>query len=505
VKGIRALALACAAWAIGTFAWLMAKRLGYPYDLEWMEGGQLTHALRILDGQKLYAPPSVEFIPYLYTPFYPMLLAALSKLVGLGYLMGRLVSLGAFAAATVMGYVFARREGGDRASAACAMAIPVAAYVPTGQWYELARPDSLYLALVAIALMLAWWKRRSHVGIAICALLLVAAFFTKQTASPFMIALGIALVLVNWRVAITYVVTLAATGLPLLWWANRSSGGWFWTYVFKLHQSHEFYPARAWLGTPFWLLALLGPSLLVIPWAIARKRSPGLLWATWFALVGVGVACVGFGTQWAHINALVPGIFFPAIAIGVAAGRLSADGAPRLRPGVVYSLLIVGLLLAPGIVVQKLGRSLPRDWAWHLHPSTGYDPRPYVPTRLDRELGDQVIARLRAAPGEVLIPFHPFYAHLAGKRTALHRMGVMDVFRAGIRVDKLAESSAAKRWSLAIFDDKIDGTWNFWPQMLENYSITETIRGPRCVAGAQTQPKYVLAPKAVVPPFDREP
>jgi hypothetical protein len=502
VKLPRIVALLCAAWAVATFAWLMWHRLGYPYDLEWMEGGQLTHSLRVLHHQPIYGPPSVDFISYLYTPFYPILLAGLSKITGLGYLLGRMVSLLSFVAASIFGYVFARREGGDRTTAACAMAIPVAAYVPTGQWYDLARPDSLYLALVAIAIVVGWWKRHSPIGGVICGLLMVAAFFTKQTASPFLVALGIAFLAVNWRVALSYGATLALVGMPLLYWANHASDGWFWTYVFRLHQSHEFYRARAWLGTPLWLLALLGPSVLLIPWAMARKRSPALIWITWFALAGAGVACVGFGTQWAHINALIPGIFFPSIAVGTAAGRLVAPTPPRLRPAVVFGLLAAGLLLAPGIVVRKLGNSLPRDWAWHLHPSTGYDPRPYVPTARDRALGDAVIARLRAAPGEVLVPFHPYYAHLAGKATQLHRMGVMDVHQP---VRGLDEAISSQRYSLAIFDDKIDGNWYFWPHLLDKYAITETISGPRCVAGAQTQPKYVLTPKAVVPPADREP
>ncbi|MBA3503924.1 MAG: hypothetical protein H0T65_26425, partial [Deltaproteobacteria bacterium] len=45
----------------------IAGRVGYPYDLEWMEGGMLHHALRIKNGEGIYVPPSIDFIPYLYT------------------------------------------------------------------------------------------------------------------------------------------------------------------------------------------------------------------------------------------------------------------------------------------------------------------------------------------------------------------------------------------------------------------------------------------------------
>src|SRR5690348_1839440 len=100
-KIVRALAVLVAACAYAVVAWLFVRRLFYPYDLEWMEGGMLCHALRLLEGKPIYAAPSVDFIPYLYTPLYPALLAALGRVVGLGYLLARLVSIGSFAGATV--------------------------------------------------------------------------------------------------------------------------------------------------------------------------------------------------------------------------------------------------------------------------------------------------------------------------------------------------------------------------------------------------------------------
>ena len=47
---------------------VLLLRLSYPLDLEWMEGGILTHALRLGRGLPLYAEPSVDFVSFLYTP-----------------------------------------------------------------------------------------------------------------------------------------------------------------------------------------------------------------------------------------------------------------------------------------------------------------------------------------------------------------------------------------------------------------------------------------------------
>ena len=492
-KIVRTLALLVAAAQLGVLAWLFARRLTYSYDLEWMEGGMLCHAQRILDGKPVYAPPSLDFIPYLYTPLYPALLAALAKLTGgIGYLSARVVSVGGFLGALWLGGRFALRAGGSRAAAFAAMALPAAAFATTGAWYDLARPDSLWLFLVTAALLVLYSAARipegearrggprSHAFTALAALLMVAAFLCKQTASPFLIAGGVALLALDWRLVPTYVVVLAVAGLGSLWWLNHTSDGWFWTYVFKLHQSHLFYAKRAFVETPLHLAVLDGPALIVVPWALWRRRSPAVIYAAFLGACGVAVACVSFGTQWAFDNAFIPGVFFPALAMGAAGGALvssrKGELTPRLRPVVVYALLAASLALHP------------------------FDPRRFVPTARDRAAGKSLVERLRAAPGEVLIPFHPFYAQLAGKRTFLHRMGVMDIQAAGLWPPRgLAEATRAHRFALAVFDDRIDGNWFLWPEMQREYRVNERIGGPHTVSGAPTVPTYVLVPNDRAP------
>lgn len=501
-KILRAVALALAAWFIVLLCYVFARRFVYPYDLEWMEGGMLDHALRLAEGQPIYGPPSVDFIPYLYTPGYPFAVFVLGKLFGIGYALGRFVSLLGFFAVVVLGYVYARREGGSRAAAACAVAIIFAAYVPTGAFYDLARPDSLFMGLVTVGLLVAWWKRDSYAGGVAAALLLIAAFFVKQTAAPFMVALGLALLLASPRVAVVYGVTLAVVGLPALWIANRASGGWFWTYISVLHRKHDFFPARAYLGTPGRLALILGPAILLVPWALVRRRTPGLVYATFIALAGIAAACTSFGTQWAFTNAFMPGVMLPAIAIGVAAGLLVDDSRaqpPRLRAAAVYLLLALSLLTAPGGLLPVAARVLPESWGLNaLRNPTGYDPRGFIPTPRDRAAGDALIARLRATPGEVLIPFHPFYAHLAGKPTYLHRMGVMDIWRAGMGAPRgLVDAFDAHRFALVVMDDKIEGNWQMWPRLLDDYRISGTIQGPRVVSGSATEPRFLLVPNVI--------
>jgi hypothetical protein len=325
-------------------------------------------------------------------------------------------------------------------------------------------------------------------------------------------ALGLALLIASPRVALSYGVTLALVGLPLIYWADRSTQGWFWIYISKLHRQHSFYALRAFVLSPGRLMALLGPALLTVPWALHRRRSPGLLYATFIGLVGAGASCLSFGTQWAYINAFMPGVMLPAIAIGTAAGRLISDEGrnrdrdptPPRRPAVVYALLALSLVCAAGGLLALGARWAPRAWDVH-NDGTGYDLRPQIPTAETRRLGDALIARLRASDGEVLIPFHPFYAHLAGKRTYLHRMGVLDVWRAGLGTPAgLAEALATHRFALVIVDDKLDGNWAMWPGLETQYQIVERLGGMKMVTGAPTEPRYVLTPRLPPPVIDKD-
>lgn len=510
-KLVRSVAVLFALVQIGVLAFTLVRRFGYPYDLEWMEGGMLCHSLRLLDGQPIYAAPSVDFIPFLYTPLYPALLALLSKVVGLSYGLGRAVSIASFAGASYLAYRFAAREGGSRAAALAAMALPAAAYALTGSFYDLARPDSLWLFLVTAALVCVYHAARDekgaprsfsdgrmHLLAAAAGALLVLAFFTKQTAGPFFVAAGLGLLALNFRAVPAFVGALVVLGLPSLWWMNRGSGGWFWRYVFQMHQGHTFFAKRAWVEGPMALAAIDGPALLLVVWGLLRRRSAAMGYAAFLALVGVGTACLAAGTEWAITNAYIPGVFFPSLAMGMAGGRLcggtAADPLPRLRPVVVYGLLLASLLVKlPGWHGERDDAFMYLSQARLVH---RFDPRRFIPTSQDRAAGDALVARLRATAGEVLVPFHPFYARLAGKRTFVHQMGVMDVGRAGLGVPAgLSEAFAARRFELVVLDDKIEGKWPWWPGLQGAYEERERLRGPRVPTGAQTVPSYLWMPR----------
>ena len=505
---------------LGWHAQLFAGRAGFPLDLEWMEGGVLLHAQRIAQGKGIYVEPSLDFIPFLYTPLYPALLALLSFVLPLGYLLGRLVSIAAFTGALALVVVTCLGETQDRGRRVLAVLAGIAgagtiaaSFAFTGFFYDLVRADSLLLVLEALALWLALrgqgWKSAALAGVFIA-----LGFFAKQTATIMGAALGLGLLVANFRRGIVYglaaAVTLAA-GIGLL---VKTSKGWFWTYIFKLHQSHAFRKeAVTDIALPFtqqyaWPL-FLALVLATVGLALSRKLRRSDVTLLLAAAAGEITALVGFATQWADSNAFIPAIFFPAFATAVLAARLFDVALAGRRWGALVVAAAVALLLGS----QSLHTAAPT-------PVRGKDKAPLftawprlgralpalasaVPTAQDRVAAGRLLAELRALPEPLFIPFHTYYAVLAGKKPFAHRMGVRDVEAALGRPKGLDQAILDQRFAAVVLDWKsFPGEW---PNLERRYhavhAFAEGVDSVRMFAGAQTSPSSLLVPTRDPPPI----
>ena len=426
-----------ALYQIALLVTAIAGRVGYPYDLEWMEGGMLHHALRIRLGLGIYAAPSVDFIPYLYTPLYPTLLALFGGPFGISYTLGRamsIVGLVGIAATTLTSLLFERQRpsGAALTGAALALGLFAACYPYVEGWYDIVRADTLFVFLVTAGIAgLPHWTRDDdgivgHGKVAAGAALLTLAFFCKQT-GIFYVALGGVIVLVlNPRRAPSYAAMAGVIGLGGSWMLDRSTGGWFWTYISAIHRAHDFNLPRfrdsfghiLWHFPAASIVIALG---LVLVAATAWRRRilpaaarPFLLWSCTYAVSTV-VGAVGFGTEFAHFNAYIPALLHGALAAGAAVpaacacGQVWWGGRPR---GGAITLLSGVAAAAPLAITCALAT---------------WQPQRYIPTAADVAAGDRLIEHLRGIDGAIWIPSHPWYAFLAGKPPHVHRMGIKDV------------------------------------------------------------------------------
>jgi len=483
--------------AFGALFWMFARRLAYPYDLEWMEGTMLLHAHRLRAGQPLYAPPSLAFVAFAYPPLQPALVAAASFLFGLDYATGRAVSIVGYLVAVGAAYAFLREAGVPRALALGGIAISAAAFAPTGAWYDLVRIDSVWLGLVTLGLWAAWRARASTTAAVIAGVLLAASLLAKQTAAPFIGVAVLCLFLAHRRRGVVLGLTTSLVAAIAILLLQRATGGWFWRYVFGLHQRHDFDP---WLGfglAPLRVVLLLGPAVALVPLALVRTRFEGPLLAVLGVFAAAMVATIrGAGPPWGYANAFIPAMFFGGVLLALAAARLHGGSADAVAP----ALLALSVAVAPGGLVWAADQLWPRaGFALPL----GYDPRALVPTPTDRQQGDALVARLRATPGAAFVPFHPFYALRAGKTPTLHAQNLADINAIpdlGTPRD-LIEAIRGRAFDLIVLDVEAEGpaaeaeAIGQFPRLAGNYLVTERIDGPRVVSGAPVRPRLLLVPK----------
>ncbi|MBP9088932.1 MAG: hypothetical protein KBG15_22615, partial [Kofleriaceae bacterium] len=156
--GAWAVGASMAIYLIGLLISTIGGRFSYPYDLEWMEGGMLHHAQRIGQGAGIYTPPSVEFIPYLYTPLYPAVLASTGKLFGLTYQLGRFISVLSLLGIAGVTWASLRQVASSSNNspvtalfAMCiAMGVFASGYPLMEGWYDLVRADTLFLLMITV-------------------------------------------------------------------------------------------------------------------------------------------------------------------------------------------------------------------------------------------------------------------------------------------------------------------------------------------------------------------
>src|SRR4029077_19825044 len=171
--------------------------------------------------------------------------------------------------------------------------------------------------------------------------------------------------------------------------------GWFWIYIQKIHQAHDFNMDRFWksFGNILWhfraLTVIVGVTLVVVAATRLRPQGPGrrrelprqaqpfLLWTSAFA-VSTLLGAVRWGTEFAHFNAYIPAFLHGALAAGAALPALAACAGILWAHRPHTTLVAHG---AAGLAGIALAVTLV-DASW--------EPRKYVPTDADRAAGDKL-------------------------------------------------------------------------------------------------------------------
>ncbi len=459
-------------------------RLGYPFELEWMEGGSLQHVARVLEGRGLYVAPRLDFIPYEYPPLYFWVSALVARVTGLGFLPLRAVSLVSSIACFAALFALVRFETGSRAGGMAAAGLFAATYRIGGAWLDVARVDSLFLALFLLALLVLQ-RARSARPLVLAGLLFGLSCLTKQTALAMCLP-PVALVMLStprrgaWLGGSLAAVVVISTAL--LQWA---SGGWYSFYVLRFPFLHPWIRS---VYVSFWtgdvlshLPVAVAAGLLGLALLPSRERS--LFWLA----VTVGMVGGAYRSRLqagGYDNVLLPAYAAIAILFGLALatlGRRLEGWEPRR--GMAAQIAVHGLGLAQFALLA-------------------YDPRLDVPGTADRQAGEQVLATLADVDGDVLVPYHGYLAARAGGRAYAHAMQVFDVLKVGLpESEALAEEHRAairaRRFRAIVIDEP--ESYFFMPELEAAYvRERELFTDPAVffpVTGMRTRPQYVYVPR----------
>jgi 4-amino-4-deoxy-L-arabinose transferase-like glycosyltransferase len=393
-----AILLATATFTIAYFL-VAIPRLLYPYDLDFVENGILMTALRLAHGQPVYIPPQAEFVPHVYMPLYTWLGGLLFIVTGPGYLPLRSLSLVAVMVIGSLLFWVGRRESGQSWLGLVCAGLFLGGYRINGFWYELARVDSLFVALSLAGLTLGAYGKGSRSGLVGAAAALALAFLAKQTGLILGVGVGVYLLITIRRRAWLFWVTYGLLTMIPVAILQQLSDGWFLYYTYHIASINPIEFGRIFNFMGYELFGLMGGlCLMTLGAALLTLRQTG--WR--------GV--------WQQ-----PWLIWVSLAVFISAlGRASIGGNLNNRM-MAYTLLT----LSPALLMNSLYGYAKATWSWRSGLITVlilgqfalgiYNPGRYVPIAAMRRSGDRFIEKIAAEDGQVLVLMHPFYAWLAGK------------------------------------------------------------------------------------------
>lgn len=456
------------------------SRFTYPADLEWMEGGVMTHIIEIGAGNSLYREPSVDFIPFAYTPFYYYVSYAFSIAFKLSYQIPRAISLlsivgtGLITSAIIVRVLKPLRFAIPFAILAGTVVIFLILldFFFTGTFLDLARVDAFFLFLLfgGLGVLI---EGRSIKSTIFSGLLLSLAFWTKQTAFFFIITAGLWLFFTDLKRFITLVITVGiAAGIVAIIY-NIQTDGWLWFYIREIHKTHSFNSKLFWPDTAALLISRHAVMMLIIISSIlyfyfSLRTVPDKLcfWGL-MLLTAFFTSQTGMATQWAHTNALIPGSFF-IVFVGLFSGILVLKSVFDEKHQLKRS--IVALLITVLFCIHY----------FHVKP-TSKEFQKHKPTVSDHIAASQLFLRLKKhKPDRVFIPYHPFLSwQLTGKHH-FHMHALNDIRASGKKVPETIKASLSSGFfDMVIHDRKGHIYYRQLPGLETGYRFSGRLSGRR--------------------------
>jgi hypothetical protein len=447
---------------IATLGYIIAFRIGYPFELEWMEGDMLLTVVRLLAHQNLYTAPSAEYISAIYPPFYYILSAVAFWLFEPSLPVLRSVSVVFLTGIFLQLYCIVSLETHKRWLGVLGMGIFASFYSFHETWYDIGRLDSAFYCLLIGGLWLSSQINNWKLVIS-GALVLSLTLCTKQSVAVYLPFVTIYLFLKNRRLSVVYALILGVLCCSAFMYLHVTTDGWFTVLTILNPMSLP----KNWSSKSELIKDTFGtfPIFIVIAFAgIATllKKNWGFKKISFWELMFIPSAIAYLRIRpivGADTNDGIYVTLWLAILIPIWLQRFS-----ELKQTTLYNELISSVCMSMICIQLALFE---------------YSPEKWKPTPGSVDKGEELISVLRNAPGPVFIPNHPMYAWMAGKKPFRHSCNYW-VYNAGKRSlyvqNDLIAMIKSGYFSVIVLDDTSpSGDNNLYEHIKNNYLLARNI------------------------------
>jgi hypothetical protein len=475
------LALAAVAYLLAYFS-IAFIRFRHPIPLEWMEDGMLTHVSWVLAGNTLYVPPTLTFTPFIYTPLYVYLAAVFSAFFGPSFPLLRLISISASLGIFYGIFRIIRDTSGSRIASLIGVGLFASAYRLGGAWLDIARNDSLFLALFGWGLYLLRPRPlpTPRSILAQSAVIFWLAYLTKQTALLGLAFLFPYIVVRERKRALAFAVpflTLLAFTMAFFTWKTQ---GWYWIYTMEIPSGHPWITAALrtfWIQDlrSWWPVGVVGTVGLGLAYRTCQRAL-----ASYMAVIlaaGISMAWFSRLHTGGYDNVLLPAFTAWATVAGIAFGLLKGEYSSR-----TYGWLPFGAFLLLG---------------GHFAQAT-YPLRQQLPPPGSVEASRQLKAELLSHPGKLWLPDNSYLlgeaAPFSAPSWALVDIWISKSPEAIAHLNRdIAVATAEHRYQGALVStDNVPGELR---AMLPTKKILPFTQPLRPVTGASVHPSILYLPE----------
>ncbi len=448
-----------AVYHTGLFLWIAFVRASYPFDVEWMEGAMVDHVRIIAEHGHPYIEPSLDFAPFIYNPLYYYVGYVVSWFTGIDYFALRFVSIVGWLGTMALSMELVRRESRSWFAGVATAGLLAATYAITDGWHDLARVDSLLLALMMLSLVLARFARGRR-GWLLAGFALFLAFGVKQVALGLVPPLCLYLLWARgFRAATEFALACLLPSLALVAVMQWASDGWYWYYAFEIPATHTSkHDLLRWKHQFLGELSLTFPLAFVYfvaPAQDAEARRAKVFHAlVAFTLVGIAVLARAHTGSWHNDN--VTAYIAVIVLCGIGAGRLLPSANASTQPARLTSIFTIGVLAAQFALLD-------------------YGPRRWMPQQKDFEEARWLVDQIQAYEGEVYLPHHGHIGWRSGKTSHAHDMALYDIRRAKVdfrgaqkKLERETRDALRKHRFAAIITDR-DSRAYVRPKLLKSY------------------------------------